>query len=72
MEAFDEKGNAHQHKETPMRMKKIRVTMKTLFSIDARIGRSKWRKTEPSDRELSRDELLKRLAVARGVGGRLL
>ena len=64
------KSDARSLKETSMRVKKIRGAMKTLFAIDARIGRSKWRKAEPSDRELSRDELLKRLAVAESKAGR--
>ena len=43
----------------------IRGAMKTLFAtIDARIGRAKWRKAEPSKRTLPRDELVSRLAVA--------
>lgn len=64
------KSDARSLKETSMRVKKIRGAMKTLFAIDARIGRSKWRKAEPSGRELSRDELLKRLAVAESKAGR--
>ena len=53
-----------------MRAKKIRGAMKTLFAIDARIGRSKWRKAEPSKRKLTRDELISRLAVAEAKAGR--
>ena len=64
------KSGARSLKETSMRAKKIRSAMKTLFAIDARIGRSKWRKAEPPDRGLSRDELLKRLAVAESKAGR--
>ena len=53
-----------------MRAKRIRGAMKTLFRLDERIGRSKWRKAEPSRRELTRDELIQRLAVAGSkVGG---
>lgn len=57
-------------KETSMRVKKIRGAMKTLFAIDERIGKSRWRKVEPSRRELTRDELLRRLAVAESKAGR--
>ena len=64
------KSGARSLKETSMRAKKIRSAMKTLFAIDARIGRSKWRKAETPDRGLSRDELLKRLAVAESKAGR--
>ena len=53
-----------------MRVKKIRGAMKTLFALDARIGRSKWRKAEASKRTLTRDELVKRLAVAESKAGR--
>ena len=43
MEAFDEKGNAHQHKETPMRMKKIRVTITIgLASKESSQSLDKW------------------------------
>ena len=64
------KSAARSLKETAMRVKKIRSAMKTLFAIDSRIGRSRWRKAEPSKRELSRDELISRLAVAETKAGR--
>jgi len=64
------RSDARSLKETSMRVKKIRGAMKTLFAIDARIGRAKWRKAGVSKRELSRDELLKRLAVAESKAGR--
>ena len=44
--------------------------MKTLFALDARIGRGKWLKTEASKRALTRDELVMRLAVAESKAGR--
>ena len=53
-----------------MRVKKLRIAMKTLNAIDARIGRCKWKKAEPSKRGLSRDELVGRLAVAAKGAGR--
>ena len=53
-----------------MRVKKLRGAMKTLFAVDGRIGRVRWRKAGPVKRELSRDELLKRLAVAEAKAGR--
>ena len=53
-----------------MRVKKIRGAMKTLRAIDERLGRSKWRRAEPSKRELGRDELIARLAVAETKAGR--
>ena len=52
-----------------MRVKRIRGAMKTLFRLDERIGRPKWRKAEPSKRELTRDELIQRLAVAGSKAG---
>ena len=52
-----------------MRVKRIRSAMKTLFRLDERIGRAKWRKAEPSKRELTRDELIQRLAVAGSKAG---
>lgn len=64
------RSEARSLKETSMRVKKIRGAMKTLFAIDARIGRTKWRKAGAPKRELSRDELLKRLAVAESKAGR--
>lgn len=64
------RSNARSLKETSMRVKKIRGAMKTLFSLDARIGRKKWRDAEPSKRELTRDELIRRLAVAESKAGR--
>ena len=60
---------ARSLKETSMRAKRIRSAMKTLFRLDERIGRSKWRKAEPSKRELTRDELIQRLAVAGSKAG---
>lgn len=44
--------------------------MKTLFALDKRIGRSKWRTIEASGRKLTRDELIRRLAVAESKAGR--
>lgn len=38
--------------------------------LDKRIGRSKWRTIEASDRKLTRDELVRRLAVAESKAGR--
>jgi len=64
------RSTARSLKETSMRIKKIRGAMRTLFAMDERIGRGKWRKSEPSRRELTRDELLKRLAVAESKAGR--
>ena len=64
------RSNARSLKEISMRVKKIRGAMKTLFALDARIGRSKWRKAEASKRTLTRDELVKRLAVAESKAGR--
>jgi len=64
------RGTARSLKETSMRIKKIRGAMRTLFAIDERIGRNRWRKAGPSKRELSRDDLLKRLAVAESKAGR--
>lgn len=64
------KSQARSLKETAMRVKKVRGAMKTLFALDARIGRSKWRKAGPSKRELTRDELVSRLAVAKAKAGR--
>lgn len=64
------KSQARSLKETAMRVKKVRGAMKTLFALDARIGRSRWRKAEPSKRELTRDELVSRLAVAKEKAGR--
>ena len=64
------KSAARSLKETAMRVKKIRGAMKTLRAIDERLGRSKWRKIEPSRRELGRDELVARLAVAEAKAGR--
>ena len=64
------RSSARSHKETAMRAKKIRAAMRTLFSLDERIGRGKWRKMEPSKRELTRDELLKRLTLAEHEAGR--
>ena len=60
---------ARSLKETSMRAKRIRGAMKTLFRLDERIGRAKWRKAEPSKRELTRDELIRRLAVAGSKAG---
>ena len=53
-----------------MRVKRIRGAMRALFAIDRRIGRSKWRKAEPSRQKLTRDELISRLAVAESRVGR--
>ena len=64
------KSDARSLKETSMRVKKIRGAMKTLFSIDRRIGRSKWREPEPIRRQMTRDELISRLAVAQSKTGR--
>ena len=64
------KSAARSLKETAMRVKKIRGAMKTLRAIDERLGRSKWRRAEPSKRELGRDELIARLAVAETKAGR--
>ena len=64
------RSEARSLKETSMRAKKIRGAMKTLFAIDARFGRPKWRKAEPSKRKLTRDELISRLAVAEAKAGR--
>ena len=64
------KSAARSLKETAMRAKKIRGAMKTLRAIDERLGRSRWRKIEPSKRELGRDELVARLAVAKAKAGR--
>ena len=61
---------ARSLKETAMRAKKLRAAMKTLRALDARLGRSKWRKAAPSKRPLSRDELICRLAVAKSKAGR--
>ena len=61
---------ARSLKETSMRVKKIRGAMKTLFAIDARIGRVKHGTPAPPKRELSRDELIARLAVAQSKAGR--
>ena len=64
------KSTARSLKETAMRVKKIRGAMKTLRAIDERLGRSRWRRIEPSKRELGRDELIARLAVAEAKAGR--
>ena len=64
------RSEARTFKETAMRIRKIRAVMKTLFAIDERIGRSKWRKIEPSKRQLTRDELIGRLEVAKSKAGR--
>ena len=64
------RSTARSLKETAMRVKKLRIAMKTLNAIDARIGRCKWKKAEPSKRGLSRDELVGRLAVAAKGAGR--
>lgn len=64
------RSNARSLKETSMRVKKIRGAMKTLFALDKRIGRSKWRTIEASERKLTRDELIRRLAVAESKAGR--
>ena len=64
------KSSARSLKETAMRVKKIRGAMKTLRAIDERLGMSRWRKTKPSGRELGRDELIARLAVAESKAGR--
>ena len=64
------RSEARSLKETSMRVKKIRGAMKTLFAIDGRIGRAKWKASEPSRRKLERDELISRLAVAKAKAGR--
>ena len=64
------RSEARSLKETSMRVKKIRGAMKALFAIDARIGRAKWKASEPSKRKLGRDELISRLAVAKSKAGR--
>ena len=64
------RSTARSLKETSMRVKKLRGAMRTLFAVDERIGRVRWRKAGPVKRELSRDELLKRLAVAEAKAGR--
>ena len=64
------KSAARSLKETAMRVKKIRGAMKTLRAIDERLGRSRWRRIKPSKRELGRDELIARLAVAETKAGR--
>ena len=64
------RSTARSLKETSMRVKKLRGAMKTLFAVDERIGRVRGRKAGPVKRELSRDELLKRLAVAEAKAGR--
>ncbi|MBO7088425.1 MAG: IS1634 family transposase, partial [Lentisphaeria bacterium] len=64
------RSEARTFKETAMRMRKIRAEMKTLYAIDGRIGRSKWRMIEPSRRQLTRDELIGRLEVAKSKAGR--
>ena len=64
------RSNARSLKETSMRVKKIRGAMKTLFVLDARIGKGRWLKTEASKRALTRDELVRRLAVAESKAGR--
>ena len=64
------KSAARSLKETAMRVKKIRGAMKTLRAIDERLGRSRWRRIEPSKRVLGRDELIARLAVAEAKAGR--
>ena len=64
------KSTARSLKETAMRVKKIRGAMKTLRAMDERLGRSKWRRIEPSKRGLGRDELIARLAVAETKAGR--
>ena len=80
-QAVDDKGNkgdtfvltrsaARSRKETAMRVRKIRGAMKTLFAIDKRIGRARWGKAEPSKQELTRDDLVARLAVAKSKAGR--
>ena len=61
---------ARSRKETAMRAKKIRSAMKTLFAIDARIGRVRHGPPAPPRRELSRDDLIARLAVAKSKAGR--
>ena len=61
---------ARSRKETAMRVRKIRGAMKTLFAIDKRIGRARWGKAEPSKQELTRDDLVARLAVAKSKAGR--
>ena len=60
---------ARSLKETSMRVKRIRRAMDRLFKLDRRIGRAKWKKAEPSKRELTRDELIKSLAVAEEKAG---
>lgn len=64
------RSEARTRKETAMRVKKIRGAMKTLFALDRRIGRSKWRDVKPSKQTLSRDELIGRLEVAKSRAGR--
>ena len=64
------RSEARSLKETSMRVKRIRGAMRALFAIDRRIGRSKWRKAEPSRQKLTRDELISRLAVAESRVGR--
>ena len=64
------RSEARSLKETSMRVKRIRGAMRALFAIDRRIGRSKWRKAEPSRQKLTRDELISRLAVAESRAGR--
>lgn len=63
------RSSARSLKEASMRAKRIRSAMKTLFKLDARIGRAKWKKAEPSRRGLTRDELVGRLAVAGSKAG---
>lgn len=57
-------------KETSMRVKKLRGATKALFAVDERVSGVRWRKAGPVKHELSRDELLKRLAVAEAKAGR--
>jgi len=64
------RSEARTLKETAMRVKKVRGAMKTLFALDKRLGRSKWRRAETSKRPLTRDELIGRLAVAKARAGR--
>jgi len=64
------RSDARSLKETSMRVKKIRGAMQTLFALDARVGRARWRRAEAPKRALTRDELLKRLAVAESKAGR--
>ena len=64
------RSEARSLKETSMRVKRVRGAMRALFAIDRRIGRSKWRKAEPSRQKLTRDELISRLAVAESRAGR--